>query len=153
MHRGKRPPSDDAYYENLTRCVFQSGLGWATIAQKWPAFQKAFEAFQIRRVASYGAADLSRLMADPGIIRNNRKIVASIHNARESERIQQEHGGFPQWLDSLDKANNYAGVVKRVTQRFKHVGPTAAPLWLYSVNEQIDMTSLVEARWGKNVPE
>ena len=81
-----------------------------------------------------------------------KKIVASIHNARESERIQQEYGGFPQWLDSLDKANNYAGVVKRVTQRFKHVGVTAAPLWLYSVNEPVDLKDIVEARWGKDVP-
>jgi 3-methyladenine DNA glycosylase Tag len=43
MYRGGRPPSDSAYFENMSRCVFQSGLNWATIADRWPAFRKAFD--------------------------------------------------------------------------------------------------------------
>ncbi len=149
MYRGRRPPSDSAYYENMSRCVFQSGLNWATIADRWPAFKNAFEGFEIARVAGYGAGDITRLMGDARIIRNRNKILATIHNAREFERIIKENGSVPAWLDGLDKSNNYGGVIKRIASRFKHVGSTSVPLWLYSVGENIDITDLVEARFRK----
>jgi DNA-3-methyladenine glycosylase I len=149
MYRGRRPPSDSAYFENLSRCVFQSGLNWATIAARWPAFKKAFEVFEIARVAGYGAVDIARLMGDASIIRNRNKILATIHNAREFERIVKESGSVAAWLDGLDKSNNYQGVIRRVASRFKHVGPTSVPLWLYSVGEDIDISELVEARFRK----
>ena len=149
MYRGRRPPSDSAYYENMSRCVFQSGLNWATIADRWPAFKNAFEGFEIARVAGYGAGEITRLMGDARIIRNRNKILATIHNAREFERIINENGSVPAWLDGLDKSNNYGGVIKRIVSRFKHVGSTSVPLWLYSVGENIDITDLVEARFRK----
>jgi len=149
MYRSRRPPSDSAYYENMSRCVFQSGLNWATIADRWPAFKNAFEGFEIARVAGYGAGEITRLMGDARIIRNRNKILATIHNAREFERIIKENGSVPAWLDGLDKSNNYGGVIKRIVSRFKHVGSTSVPLWLYSVGENIDITDLVEARFRK----
>ncbi len=147
MYRGRRTPSDSAYFENMARCVFQSGLNWSTIADKWPAFKKAFEGFDIAKVAGYGADDIARLISDASIIRNRNKILATIHNAREFERIIKESGSVPAWLDGLDKSNNYAGVIKRIMSRFKHVGSTSVPLWLYSVGENIDISELVESRF------
>jgi DNA-3-methyladenine glycosylase I len=149
MYRGRRPPSDSAYFENMARCVFQSGLNWSTIADKWPAFRKAFDRFDINKVASYGADDISRLMGDASIIRNRNKILATIHNAREFERIIEESGSVSAWLDSLDNSSNYQGVIRRIASRFKHVGSTSVPLWLYSVGEGIDISELVEARFRK----
>jgi DNA-3-methyladenine glycosylase I len=149
MFRGRRPPTDSAYFENLSRCVFQSGLNWATIAGKWPAFKNAFENFEISRVAGYGATDIARLLGDANIIRNRNKILATIHNAREFERIVRDSGSVTSWLGSLDKSNNYQGVIRRVNSRFKHVGPTSISLWLYSVGENIDISELVEARFRK----
>ncbi|MGD0802619.1 MAG: DNA-3-methyladenine glycosylase I [Candidatus Bathyarchaeia archaeon] len=149
MYRGRRPPTDSAYFENLSRCVFQSGLNWATIAGKWPAFKNAFENFEIQRVAGYRATDITRLLGDAKIIRNRNKILATIHNAREFERIVSDSGSVASWLDGLDKSNNYQGVIRRVNTRFKHVGPTSISLWLYSVGENIDISELVEARFRK----
>jgi DNA-3-methyladenine glycosylase I len=149
MYRGRRPPSDSAYFENVSRCVFQSGLNWATIADRWPAFKNAFEGFDITRVAGYGASDITRLMGDASIIRNRNKILATIHNAREFERIVKEIGSVAKWLDSLDKSNNYQSAIRRIASRFKHVGPTSVPLWLYSVGEDIDIANIVEARFRK----
>jgi len=91
----------------------------------------------VARVAEYGAGDISRLMGDAGIIRNRRKILAAIHNAREFERIAAEHGGFQRWLDSLDKSNNYDAVLKRLSSTFKHMGPTTSHIFLYTVGEDI----------------
>jgi len=88
-------------------------------------------------------------MGDASIIRNRNKILATLHNAREFERIIKESGSVPAWLDGLDKSNNYQGVIRRISSRFKHVGATSVPLWLYSVGEDIDITDLVEARFRK----
>ncbi len=137
IYRGRRPPDDSAYFENLTHCVFQAGLNWSVVGDKWPNFREAFEGFDIPRVAGYGAEDVKRLMGNPGIIRNRRKILATIDNAREFERIASENGSFQDWLDGLDKSGNYVNVVKRLKARFSHVGDSTARIFLYTVGEPI----------------
>jgi DNA-3-methyladenine glycosylase I len=69
-------------YERLTLEAFQSGLSWLTILRKRDNFRNAFDGFDPERVATYGAADIERLMGDAGIVRNRRKIDAAISNAR-----------------------------------------------------------------------
>jgi DNA-3-methyladenine glycosylase I len=78
-----RPVRDDrALFEKLTLEAFQSGLSWLTILRKREAFRAAFANFEIERVAAFGEADVARLMADAGIVRNRAKIDATIANAR-----------------------------------------------------------------------
>jgi DNA-3-methyladenine glycosylase I len=78
-----RPEHDDrALYEKLCLEAFQSGLSWLTILRKREAFRAAFANFEPERVAAFGDADVARLMADAGIVRNRAKIEASIANAR-----------------------------------------------------------------------
>jgi DNA-3-methyladenine glycosylase I len=79
---GKQVRGDDALYERLTLEAFQSGLSWLTILRKRPGFRAAFDEFRIETVAGYGEAEVDRLLADPGIVRNRAKIEAAIHNAR-----------------------------------------------------------------------
>ncbi|MEU5786345.1 DNA-3-methyladenine glycosylase I [Micromonospora purpureochromogenes] len=79
---GRPLRGDDALYERLTLEAFQSGLSWLTILRKRPAFRLAFDEFRIDRVAGYGEADVTRLLADAGIVRNRAKIEAAIANAR-----------------------------------------------------------------------
>jgi DNA-3-methyladenine glycosylase I len=71
-----------ALYERITLEAFQSGLAWITILRKRTAFRAAFAGFDPERVAAFGDADRSRLMADGGIVRNARKVDAAIRNAR-----------------------------------------------------------------------
>ena len=68
-------------YERITLEGFQSGLSWATILRKRPAFRAAFAGFDPEAVAAFDEADVARLMADAGIVRNRRKIDAAITNA------------------------------------------------------------------------
>ena len=68
-------------FERLTLEAFQSGLSWLTILRKREGFRAAFAGFDPERVAGFGPEDRARLMADPGIVRNGRKIDAAIHNA------------------------------------------------------------------------
>jgi DNA-3-methyladenine glycosylase I len=78
-----RPEHDSrALYEKLCLEAFQSGLAWITILRKRESFRAAFAGFEPERVAAFGDADVARLMADAGIVRNRAKIEAAIANAR-----------------------------------------------------------------------
>ncbi|MGI5213229.1 DNA-3-methyladenine glycosylase I [Plantactinospora sp. CA-290183] len=79
---GRRLHGDDGLYERLTLEAFQSGLSWLTILRKRPAFRAAFDGFHLETVAGYGPADVARLLADAGIVRNRAKIEAAVANAR-----------------------------------------------------------------------
>ncbi len=82
-HEWGRPVHGTAgLYERLTLEAFQSGLSWLTILRKRPAFRAAFADFDPEVVAGFGDADVERLMADAGIVRNRRKVDATITNAR-----------------------------------------------------------------------
>jgi 3-methyladenine DNA glycosylase Tag len=70
-------------------------------------------------------------------VRNRAKILATIHNAQEFKRMASEHGSFKKWLESLDKSNNYAGVINQLVSRFKHVEKMTAFTFLFSVGEDI----------------
>ena len=77
-----RPITDDrGVYERLCLEAFQSGLSWLTILRKREAFRAAFAGFEYERVATFDGADVARLMADAGIVRNRAKIEAAIANA------------------------------------------------------------------------
>jgi DNA-3-methyladenine glycosylase I len=78
-----RPVRDDAgMFERLSLEAFQSGLSWLTILRKRENFRSAFAGFDIEAVARFGPGDATRLLADPGIVRNRAKIDAVIGNAR-----------------------------------------------------------------------
>ncbi len=79
---GRPLRGDVAIFERLCLEGFQSGLSWLTILRKRENFRAAFAGFDLRRVAAFGDADVARLMADPGIVRNRAKINATITNAR-----------------------------------------------------------------------
>ena len=79
---GRPVRTDDGLYERMTLEAFQSGLAWITILRKRPAFRRAFADFSIPEVAAFGEADVARLLADAGIVRNRSKIEAAVANAR-----------------------------------------------------------------------
>ena len=77
------PLSDErALFEKIVLEGFQSGLSWLTILKKRENFRRAFDGFDARRIARYGAKDIARLMGDPGIVRNRLKIEAAVANAQ-----------------------------------------------------------------------
>ena len=137
MYRDRRPPSDDVHFENMTRVIFLAGLSWKMIDKKWPNFKKAFKNFSIDEVAKFDENDVKRLMSDAGIVRNRAKIIATINNAKQFQNIKKEYSSFQCYLDSLDKSNNYALVIKLLGKKFNRIGPSSARIFLYSVGENI----------------
>ena len=97
----------------------------------------AFENFSINRIARFTDDDVKRLMANEGIVRNRKKILATIHNATQFETIKKEFESFQAYIDTLDKSNNYALVIKELRKKFKHLGPSSARIFLYSVGEDV----------------
>jgi DNA-3-methyladenine glycosylase I len=132
----KKPERDQGYLEELTRAIFQAGFSWRVIRDKWPNFQRAFDSFDVATVAGYGEPDMERLMGDTGIVRNRRKVEATICNARVMWDLIQEHGSFHAYLRSLDHLD-YASRRKELSRRFASLGPTGVFTFLWCVDEEV----------------
>ncbi len=137
MYRNRRPPNDDAYFENMTRVIFLAGLNWKMIDKKWPNFRKAFEDFSVEKVSRFKQSDVERLMKNEGIVRNRAKITAAVQNAGQFRSVKGRFGSFQSYLDSLDKSKNYALVIEELGKHFKRLGPSSARIFLYTVGENI----------------
>jgi len=106
--------NDNELFERLILEINQAGLSWTTILKKRKNFKKAFDNFNIAKVASYKEKDRQRLLNDAGIIRNRLKIDATIHNANVILQIQEEFGSFKKWL-----GKNYPLTREEWTKLFK----------------------------------
>jgi DNA-3-methyladenine glycosylase I len=92
---------DRALFELLNLEGAQAGLAWITILRKRDGYRRAFDGWDPVRVASYGEADMARLLADSGIVRNRSKVRAAIGNARACLRLADEGGSLAQHLWSF----------------------------------------------------
>lgn len=130
-----QPPSltDRGYFEAMTRAIFQAGFNWGVIRKKWPGFRQAFDGFEVDLVADYGPSDVDRLLGDPGIVRNLRKIQATIANARTIQEISERTGSFDSYLRSLPREGDTR--VKEMRRLFSGLGDASARFFLFSVGE------------------
>jgi len=90
---------DNHLFARLVLEINQAGLSWTTILNKKENFFKAYDNFDINKVANYKQKQIDRLLNDAGIIRNRLKVNAAIENAKTIKKIQQEFGSFKKWLD------------------------------------------------------
>jgi DNA-3-methyladenine glycosylase I len=91
---------DAALLERLVLEINQAGLSWLTILKKQANFHIAYEGFDVDKVAAYAEADIARLLADAGIIRNRLKVNAAVENARRIQAMRGEYGSFKGWLEA-----------------------------------------------------
>lgn len=93
------PVHDDRHlFEMLILEGAQAGLSWITILKHREGYRRAFEGFDPERIARYGEADVARLLADPGIIRNRAKVASTIKNARAYLALVEETGSLDAFL-------------------------------------------------------
>ena len=93
------PNFDEKYlYEMLILESFQAGLSWECVLNKRENFRKAFDGFDVDKVSAYDENKINALLSDKGIIRNKRKITASIHNSKIFQEICCEYGSFHNYL-------------------------------------------------------
>jgi DNA-3-methyladenine glycosylase I len=89
---------DRKIFEFLVLDAFQAGLSWRTVLHKRENFRKAFDGFDVEKIAGYGEKEFDRLMSDAGIIRNKAKINGTITNAGCFLKVQQEFGSFDKYI-------------------------------------------------------
>jgi DNA-3-methyladenine glycosylase I len=128
-------------FEKLSLEAFQSGMSWRTILAKRDAFRAAFARFDPEAVASFGDADVARLLADQGIVRNRAKIEATLANARAAvglratgeplEALVRAHAPPPRarppatWADVPATVPESLALARELKRRgFRFVGPT-----------------------------
>ncbi len=93
------PVHDDrALFEFLILEGAQAGLSWETILKKRENYREAFESFDASKIATYDRSKVSKLMANPGIVRNRLKIEATISNAKTFLAVQEEFGSFDHYI-------------------------------------------------------
>lgn len=122
------------YLEVLSKAVFESGMNWKVVENKWPGFREAFHGFDPAKIAAYSPEDIDRLMADQRIIRNGRKVEATIHNASAMLAAENEFGSFANYLKSVRPFDSQVADMKK---RFKHVGNFGVYYFLYVVGEAV----------------
>jgi DNA-3-methyladenine glycosylase I len=90
---------DNELFGRLILEINQAGLSWETILKKENGFRKAYDNFNIKKIAHYTESDRKKLLTDSGIIRNRLKINAAIENAKAILLLQKEFGSFEKWLE------------------------------------------------------
>jgi DNA-3-methyladenine glycosylase I len=141
-------------YERLTLEAFQSGLSWLTILRKRENFRRAFDGFDVEKVAAYKAKDVKRLLGDAGIVRNRKKIEAAITNAKAAREMHadgetldeliwsfaaDEEGPAPESLKDLESTSAESKTLAKELKKrgFVFVGPTT----VYATMEAIGVVN------------
>ncbi|MEO6913195.1 MAG: DNA-3-methyladenine glycosylase I [Candidatus Baltobacteraceae bacterium] len=122
------------YLEVMTRAVFQAGLSWQMIAERWDAFREGFCGFDVDRVATFDEGDIDRLMTMDGILHSSRKIRATVKNAQVMLELDRRPGGFAAYLRSFPGYTAFATDFRR---RFKFMGEMNVWYFLFCVSEPV----------------
>ena len=92
--------SDQALFQRMALEIMQAGLSWEIVLKKRATLNQAFDNFNITTVAAYGDADIERLLANAGIIRNRLKVLAIIENAKRILKLLDDYQSFSAWIDA-----------------------------------------------------
>ena len=117
------PSHDDRHlFEMLNLEGAQAGLSWITILRKRPAYRKAFDRFNAKKIARYDRRKIASLIKNAGIVRNRLKIEGTVKNARAFLAVQKEFGTFDTFIWQFSDANAMSKALKK--RGFTFVGPT-----------------------------
>ncbi len=133
MHRaGEFPRSDEEYFGLLCRAVFSAGLGPKVVESRWQQIEEAFHGFDPSKVQVMDETDVARLLGDPGVIRNRRKIEAVIKNAVAFADRVRENDSFHTYLSKVGANVDLDAAAEQLTAVFTHLGRTSALFFLFS---------------------
>jgi DNA-3-methyladenine glycosylase I len=129
--------SDAGHLERMALEIFQCGLSWKIVLVKRPALREAFQGFDVGAVAALGKGAVDRLCEDPSIIRNRRKIEATIYNAGQFQELAEQHGTYLRWLNGLSARPpaQRAALYPLFRKWFKFMGPETTKCYLMGVGK------------------
>jgi 3-methyladenine DNA glycosylase Tag len=131
-----KPDSDEDYFEQLTKAVFQAGFSFKVVEQKWPDISEVFERFDFKKLAIWDEEKISSAIQNPKIIRNIKKIRGIVYNAQIFMEIVSDHGSFDKFL-ATTRSKPYKEFSTLLTKKFKWLGRTGAYVFLWCVNEEV----------------
>jgi DNA-3-methyladenine glycosylase I len=128
------PKSLNDYLEIMSKSVYQSGMSWKVIENKWPGIREAFLDFDIHQVANFHEKDIEDLTKDTRVVRNYRKLTAIVFNAQKILELDNTHGSFQEYLRSH---GSFDATLNAIHKDFKFMGPTAIYAFLYVIGEEV----------------
>ncbi len=136
MHEPQRiqPQKLADYLEVMTKSIFQAGISWQVVENKWPDIKQALRGFDPKTIAHFTFRDVDQLVKDKRVIRNRHKLEAIVFNARRLLELDKEYGGFQPYLRSH---GGFEATVKDLRKQFKFLGETGAYHFLYVVGEEV----------------
>ena len=140
------PKSLNDYLEIMSKSVFQSGMSWKVVENKWPGTREAFHGFDVQTVANFNELDIETLTKDTCVVRNYRKLVAIASNARKMLELDKEYGSFQKYLRSH---GGFDETLNAIRKDFKFMGPTGIYVFLYVVGEEVIPHEEFENRYRK----
>ena len=129
-----KPQSLADYLEVMSKSVFQTGISWRVVDNKWPGIKEAFHGFDPALVSKLTPSEMDAMVQDTRIIRNHRKIEAIVGNASRILELDKSYGGFKQYLRSF---GSYDELTKDLRKQFKFLGDMGAYHFLYVVGEKV----------------
>jgi 3-methyladenine DNA glycosylase Tag len=153
MHdpRDTKPDDLSGYLERMSKVVFSSGMNWKVVEAKWAGIREALGGFDVQKVADLTQDEMDRLAVDPRLIRNRKKIQAISDNAAMLLELDRRPGGFAGYLSA---AGDFEAQRAALTEHFRFLGETSAPMFLAMVGEPIpqsyvdDQVAKYQARGG-----
>lgn len=122
------------YLNVMSKSVFQSGMSWKVVNNKWPDIQEAFRGFDPEIVSEFAEPELDELTKDKRVIRHRRKLEAIVYNARTMMELDKSHDGFVNYLRSH---SDFDATVDDIRKKFKYMGDTGIYVFLYIVGEEV----------------
>lgn len=122
------------YFDVLSRAVFQSGISWVVVRAKWPGIRAALRGLDPERLVTLSPDEIDALCTDPRLIRNRRKIEATVENARRMLELADQHAGFGEYLRSH---GGFEETVADLRRNFKFLGDFGAYYFLYVVGQEV----------------
>jgi len=134
---GRPIRSDAGHLERMALEIFQCGLSWKIVLVKRPALRVAFRNFNPPVVAAMNGRDAARLMKDAAIIRNRKKIEATIKNAARVVELAEKHGTFLRWLEAVECRTpaQRRAAFKLFKDLFSFMGPETTKCYLWGVGK------------------
>lgn len=129
-----RPEKLADYLEIMSIAVFQASLSWALVQGKWENFKTAFDHFDPEKIANYDAEKIAELMQNEGILRSEKKINATIKNAKAILALDQKFGSFSKYLHSF---NSYSELSRDMRKQFSYLGELSVYYFLFCVGEEV----------------
>jgi DNA-3-methyladenine glycosylase I len=128
------PVHDDlTHFEFLLLEGAQAGLAWITVLRKRESYREAFAGFDPERVARFGRKEITRLLGNPGIVRNRLKVEGAVRNARAFLSLRDEVGAFDPWVWGFAGVESDALSRELRRRGFTFVGSTIAYAYMQAV--------------------